>query len=100
MTETIRFHFDPACPWAWQGARWIAEVRTIRPIHVEWRLFSLFLINEHHEELEPIAQADAGRDHTGSLPGHCVECGQPVGWRAADDAIHDCSGTFYGDGFF
>ena len=56
MTETIRFHFDPACPWAWQGARWIAEVRGVRDIEVEWRLFSLFLINEHHEELEPEAR--------------------------------------------
>ena len=53
VTETIRFHFDPACPWAWQGARWIREVRAVRDIWVEWRLFSLFLINEHHEEFGP-----------------------------------------------
>lgn len=53
MTETIRFHFDPACPWAWQGARWITEVRSVRDIRIEWRLFSLFLINEHHEEFGP-----------------------------------------------
>lgn len=51
MTETIGFHFDPLCPWAWQGARWIREVRTVRDIEVDWRLFSLFLVNEHHEEL-------------------------------------------------
>src|SRR5437764_11011319 len=56
MTETIRFHFDPACPWAWQGARWIAEVRGVRDMEVDWRVFSLFLINEHHEELEPEAR--------------------------------------------
>jgi 2-hydroxychromene-2-carboxylate isomerase len=53
MTETIKFHFDPLCPWAWQGAKWIREVRNVRDITVEWRLFSLFLINEHHDELEP-----------------------------------------------
>ncbi len=56
MTETIAFHFDPLCPWAWQGARWITEVRDVRGIHVEWRLFSLFLVNEHHEELEADAR--------------------------------------------
>jgi predicted DsbA family dithiol-disulfide isomerase len=57
-TETIRFHFDPLCPWAWQGAKWIQEVRSVRDIHVDWRLFSLFLINEHHGELEPETRHD------------------------------------------
>ena len=56
MTETIRFYTDPTCPWAWQGARWIREVRAVRNVAVEWRLFSLFLINEHHGELEPEAR--------------------------------------------
>jgi protein-disulfide isomerase-like protein with CxxC motif len=51
--ETVEFHSDPLCPWAWQAAKWIREVRAVRPIHVEWKLFSLFLINEHHGELEP-----------------------------------------------
>jgi predicted DsbA family dithiol-disulfide isomerase len=53
MTETVRFHFDPTCPWAWQGARWIQQVRAVRDVEVSWRLFSLFLINEHHEEFGP-----------------------------------------------
>lgn len=52
MTETISFHIDPLCPWAWQGAKWISEVRSVRDIEVRWGLFSLFLINEHHDELE------------------------------------------------
>jgi predicted DsbA family dithiol-disulfide isomerase len=56
VAETIRFYTDPMCPWAWQGARWIREVRAVRDIDVAWRLFSLFLINEHHGELEPDAR--------------------------------------------
>jgi predicted DsbA family dithiol-disulfide isomerase len=52
MTETVRFHFDPLCPWAWQGAHWIAEVENVRDVAIEWRLFSLFLVNEHHEEFD------------------------------------------------
>ena len=44
------FWFDPLCPWAWQGALWIRQVEEVRDIRVEWRLFSLFLINEHREE--------------------------------------------------
>jgi 2-hydroxychromene-2-carboxylate isomerase len=55
--ETIQFYFDPLCPWAWQGAVWIREVSAVRQIEVEWRLFSLFLINEHHEEFGPDVRA-------------------------------------------
>ncbi len=58
MTETVRFHFDPTCPWAWQGAKWIRQVREVRDIDVSWRLFSLFLINEHHEEFGPDVRSD------------------------------------------
>jgi predicted DsbA family dithiol-disulfide isomerase len=58
VTETIRFHFDPTCPWAWQGARWIRQVREVRDIEASWRLFSLFLINEHHEEFGPDVRRD------------------------------------------
>ena len=50
--ETIRFYVDPLCPWAWQSARWIREVERVRDVRVEWRLFSLFLANEHHEEFD------------------------------------------------
>ncbi len=49
MRETIEFYFDPLCPWAWQGGVWIRQVEQVRDIRVEWRLFSLFLINEHRE---------------------------------------------------
>jgi predicted DsbA family dithiol-disulfide isomerase len=55
--DTIRFYTDPLCPWAWQSARWIREVERVRDIEVEWRLFSLFLANEHHKEFD-----DATRD--------------------------------------
>ena len=53
VAENIEFYFDPLCPWAWQGAVWIRQVWEVRAIRVEWRLFSLFLINEHHQEFGP-----------------------------------------------
>lgn len=55
MTERVRFHFDPLCPWAWQGSRWIREVEKVRDVEVEWRLFSLELVNEGRED--PLADA-------------------------------------------
>jgi 2-hydroxychromene-2-carboxylate isomerase len=57
MTEKIRFHFDPGCPWAWQSAKWVREVATVRDIEVEWRLYSLALANNPNED--PLADAHA-----------------------------------------
>lgn len=50
MTDQIRFHFDPLCPWAWQGSRWIREVEKVRDVEIEWRLFSLQLINADKDD--------------------------------------------------
>jgi 2-hydroxychromene-2-carboxylate isomerase len=50
MATRVRFHFDPLCPWAWQSSKWIREVEKVRDIEVEWRLFSLQLINDKGED--------------------------------------------------
>lgn len=42
---TINFHFDPLCPLAWRTALWMREVRNVRPVNIQWRLFSLELVN-------------------------------------------------------
>ena len=33
------------CPWAYQTAKWIREVRDVRGIEIDWRFFSLEEIN-------------------------------------------------------
>jgi 2-hydroxychromene-2-carboxylate isomerase len=48
--DRISFHFDPICPWAWQGSRWIREVEKVRDIDVEWKLFSIKLVNEGRDD--------------------------------------------------
>lgn len=50
MATRVRFHFDPLCPWAWQSSKWIREVEKVRDMEVEWRLFSLQLINDKNED--------------------------------------------------
>ena len=55
MATRVRFHFDPLCPWAWQSSKWIREVEKVREVDVEWRLFSLQLINEKNKD--PLADA-------------------------------------------
>lgn len=57
MRKHIEFHFDPLCPWAWQSSKWMREVEKVRDVDVEWRLFSLKLINEGKED--PLADKHA-----------------------------------------
>jgi 2-hydroxychromene-2-carboxylate isomerase len=75
MTESVAFHFDPACPWAWQSAVWMREVAAVRDVSIEWRLFSLKTINSPDEaapatpSLRTLAlvRRDAGNDGVGRL---------------------------------
>ncbi|SRR5258708_26299463 len=43
--SSIQFHFDPLCPLAWRTALWIREVRDLGLVNVNWRLFSLEVVN-------------------------------------------------------
>ena len=51
-TGTVRFHFDPACPWTWMTSRWLADATAQRGVTVHWRAFSLALLNEGQEPPE------------------------------------------------
>lgn len=91
MTETVRFHFDPRCPWAWQSSKWIREVAEVRGISVEWRLFSLQLINEEPGE-EPAERHKRGAEAMRTLVLVRREAGpEAVGdvYRAIGDRIHE-----------
>lgn len=49
---TLRFYFDPVCPWAWRTSLWIREVAKVRPLHIEWDFFSLKAANSGKESLK------------------------------------------------
>lgn len=71
----LNFHFDPLCPLAWRTALWIREARKVRPIDVQWRFFSLEMVNRK-EGVTPDFQKDLSwpalrtlaylRDHEGN----------------------------------
>lgn len=53
----VTFFFDPVCPWTWRASRWLCTVAEARGLAVEWRPFSLLVLNdgpdeEHGTELE------------------------------------------------
>ena len=39
----VRVWVDPACPWAWQTALWLRDLRDRGVLELEWRIFSLEL---------------------------------------------------------
>jgi hypothetical protein len=47
MSETVRFWFDPVCPFAWLTSRWVRTVQARRGLDVEWCFISLRLLNAH-----------------------------------------------------
>ena len=53
----VTFYFDPVCPWTWRASRWLTSVAEARGLAIEWRPFSLLVLNdgpdeEHGAELE------------------------------------------------
>ncbi|MFY2861386.1 DsbA family protein [Mycobacterium sp. THU-M104] len=53
MSNAVDFHFDPMCPFAYQTALWIRDVREQTGITVNWRFFSLEEINRADGKKHP-----------------------------------------------
>ena len=49
MSEPIRFHFDPLCPWCYQTSRWVRRLEELGEVSVDWRVFSLAIANRGDE---------------------------------------------------
>ncbi|MGO1590900.1 MAG: mycothiol-dependent nitroreductase Rv2466c family protein [Ancrocorticia sp.] len=70
MSTKVDFWFDASCPWTWITSRWLVEVAEHRDLDVQWRPFSLAVLNEgkdipeeyraHVEEGRMAAQVVAG----------------------------------------
>jgi 2-hydroxychromene-2-carboxylate isomerase len=55
------FYFDPACPWTWRTSRWLTVVAPARRLTVQWRAFSLTILNGDNvpEQYKPMMDASA-----------------------------------------
>lgn len=49
----VAYHFDIMCPYAFQTARWIREVRDETGLEVRWRFFSLEEVNRVEGKKHP-----------------------------------------------
>jgi 2-hydroxychromene-2-carboxylate isomerase len=60
MTEDppgVDFFFDPMCPYAYQTALWMREVRARRGVEIRWRFCSLEAINRPEGKKHPWERA-------------------------------------------
>ncbi|MFD0360018.1 DsbA family protein [Nocardia sp. GCM10030253] len=51
--DSVDFHFDPMCPFAYQTSLWMREVRRITGVRIEWRFFSLEEVNRVEGKKHP-----------------------------------------------
>lgn len=51
--ESVDFHFDVMCPYAYQTSLWIREVGRLTGLQVNWRFFSLEEINRVEGKKHP-----------------------------------------------
>lgn len=56
---------DPSCPWAWQTARWLRDLRDQGLVDLRWRLYSL--------ELNATFQDDLGFDDAAATYGAALK---------------------------
>ena len=52
-TDTVDFHFDVLCPYAYQTSKWIRDVRDQIGITINWKFFSLEEINRVEGKKHP-----------------------------------------------
>ncbi|HEX5190086.1 MAG TPA: DsbA family protein, partial [Streptosporangiaceae bacterium] len=51
--DSVDFHFDLMCPYAYQTSVWIREVRNRTGLEINWRFFSLEEINRAEGKKHP-----------------------------------------------
>ena len=50
--NVVDFYWDPVCPWCWITSRWMMDVGRQKHIRVNWKLFSLKIINTKRDTPE------------------------------------------------
>jgi protein-disulfide isomerase-like protein with CxxC motif len=51
MTDRIRFHFDPICPWCYVTSAWVHRLVEFGEVEADWAVFSLEIVNASDAEL-------------------------------------------------
>ena len=57
LPDSVDFHFDLMCPYAYQTSLWIREVRRLTGLEINWRFFSLEEVNRVEGKKHPWERA-------------------------------------------
>lgn len=66
MTTNVDFWFDPGCPFTWRTSRWLSEVAHRHALAVNWRLLSLYTLNQD-KDVSPDFRERLTRIHRAGL---------------------------------
>jgi protein-disulfide isomerase-like protein with CxxC motif len=58
--ESVKFHFDPRCPWCYQTSQWVRRLEALGTIAVEWAVFSLEVVNAPEGTDPETLEAESG----------------------------------------
>jgi predicted DsbA family dithiol-disulfide isomerase len=89
MTERIRFYFDPLCPWCYQTSRWARRLEELGIVEIDWRVFSLGIVN-HGDEGRAAADTGSAPALRTAIAVRDAHGNAPVGafYKAVSDALH------------
>jgi 2-hydroxychromene-2-carboxylate isomerase len=79
----VDFYFDPVCPYAWIGSRWLAEVEAHRPLDLRLHVMSLSMLNE--ERGAPLRWGAAADRSPGLLRAEADQDGSAGVWLTAHE---------------
>lgn len=60
MTDRVRFHFDPLCPWCWITSVWVRSLVRLGAVEADWAVFSLEIVNRDRAELAAKGHSRSG----------------------------------------
>lgn len=61
--ESVKFYFDPRCPWCFQASRWVRRLEELGHIELDWGLYCLEVANLK-EGADPVALGETARSAT------------------------------------
>ncbi len=90
-TDRVELWVDPSCPWCWQTASWLRDLRDRGHVAIAWRLFSLELNASGPDAEFWEASAYFGEAHT------ALALARREGGDAAFEALYVALGTLVHD---
>jgi len=89
MSEQIRFYFDPLCPWCYQTSRWARRLQELGVVEIDWRVFSLAIVNRG-DEGRTAADTGAAPALRTAIAVRAAHGNDAVGafYKAVSDALH------------